>query len=316
MKKNFVLLCTTLILLLMAFGCQDKAVNEKQIIENLPKDFVTMTIENPFTDEISDMQLTIDSLEIEKRQTNEKDDTIYCIVKLSNEYFEFTKYIRCYYVYYDKGGWILENWDYYQDETCKLIANPFPDEKPFPTDSEYDLFAYYYTINECIDVQLDNENNCVKYTYNVEKEDPLLVKKGQADIIYSLVVEPKTTGWTISFDRTVDTSRMTGEWKDIIGVWSQGNSNTWDIKHCTLNIEEMDMDSKKLKGSITLESRKYDKQYNLEDLNIECLEDELVYTAKDDKSMCISIHPKGISVSWGYWGVVLNEYWTYDLKRI
>lgn len=53
---------------------------------------------------------TVDSVEIEKRQTNidDKEDIVYCNIVISNEYYESELYYELIYYYYDDGGWILQ----------------------------------------------------------------------------------------------------------------------------------------------------------------------------------------------------------------
>ena len=56
--------------------------------------------------------LKIDSVTVDKRQTNketEKTDTVYCTVVASTETYQVTESIIGQYIYYDEGGWILEN---------------------------------------------------------------------------------------------------------------------------------------------------------------------------------------------------------------
>lgn len=53
---------------------------------------------------------TVNSVEIEKRQTNidDKEDIVYCNVVISNEYYQTDLQIKLVYDYYDDGGWVLE----------------------------------------------------------------------------------------------------------------------------------------------------------------------------------------------------------------
>ena len=73
--------------------------------------------------------MQVSTLTIEKRQTGGKTDVAYCVINLKNDFYQCTKYITLYYNYYDKGGWILDNWSPYQDSVCTIIKNPYQTEE-------------------------------------------------------------------------------------------------------------------------------------------------------------------------------------------
>lgn len=67
---------------------------------------------------------TIETVEIVKRKTekNIKSDTVWCKVETNDEEALYVRYFTLYYQLYDKGGWILENWE--EDQTDKWGSTP------------------------------------------------------------------------------------------------------------------------------------------------------------------------------------------------
>ncbi|MBE6796719.1 MAG: hypothetical protein E7531_00050 [Ruminococcaceae bacterium] len=64
----------------------------------------------------------VDSVEIDKRQTNveDKEDIVYCNVGISNEYYQTELQIKLVYNYYDDGGWILDEHETVRKTTVPL----------------------------------------------------------------------------------------------------------------------------------------------------------------------------------------------------
>lgn len=104
-----VLLALTFVLILSACSGVQKGVSMEQIETNISElsivtNGVIQTEYTPF------VPYTVDSVEIEKRQTNveNKEDIVFCNVVISNEYYQTNLLIKLIYNYYDEGGWRLE----------------------------------------------------------------------------------------------------------------------------------------------------------------------------------------------------------------
>lgn len=102
---------------------------QQEIISILPEEIRTVAIQNPFTGEDQVHELALQSLEIEKRQTNEKDDMVYCVLDMKDEWYHYTKYINLHFVYYDQGGWLLEDYAPYASHQWELLKSPFHTEE-------------------------------------------------------------------------------------------------------------------------------------------------------------------------------------------
>lgn len=130
MKKIISFFGVSMLLCVFLTSCGiPKPPEANQISQDLSSEFKTLIIENPFDATNADVYDMDISTAVDKRQTNEKDDTVYCLVQLINEYYRITKYLRLNYTYYDKGGWILEGYDEYQDQECEVLKCPFDAEE-------------------------------------------------------------------------------------------------------------------------------------------------------------------------------------------
>lgn len=67
---------------------------------------------------------SIENYKIEKRQTNkkEKEDIVFCNVEIKNQYYKTDLELKLTYIYYDKGGWILENHNIISESTVPISA--------------------------------------------------------------------------------------------------------------------------------------------------------------------------------------------------
>lgn len=101
-------------------GCKEAEPGVAKIQQDIPVDLRTLIIDNETYD------LTIDSLVVDKRATNDREDDVYCTVEMSNSKYEARGTYICEYEYYDKGGWILEN-AYLTDIELKCISDDIPD---------------------------------------------------------------------------------------------------------------------------------------------------------------------------------------------
>ena len=106
-------------------------------------------------------EMNVNKVLIEKHQTNEQEDSAYCVIELENEFYQFTKYMKMNYNYDDKGGWILDNYSEYRDTEWKLLGCPLTAEdtahmcnysqveyKETATELENGLVTFYFDVEE------------------------------------------------------------------------------------------------------------------------------------------------------------------------
>ncbi len=99
MKKRLMILCTVLLVLLLS-GCVKKPKNEAEILEDLSgSDYLPVS------------GLELDEIEVTQRRTDKKNKTDLVYVDVGGE-IDDTQYklsYICDYLYFDKGGWILQD---------------------------------------------------------------------------------------------------------------------------------------------------------------------------------------------------------------
>lgn len=204
MKKFvFSLQMTVVFLCLTACGVPSPP-NEKEIAKDLPDDVVTAVINDPFNAINSNTYtLNIKKVSIDKRQTNEKEDIAYCVVELENEYYCFTKYVKLYYNYYDKGGWSLEGYSEYQDSAWKLISCPFDVEEASSALNDYTDIQY-------VEKNEDFDAGTIRFIFAVEDEYENVAAKGNV----AVALEFDGDSWECN----IDASNVDLEW-DIEDHW-------------------------------------------------------------------------------------------------
>ena len=149
-KNCGLLFLMSVLLCILLTSCGDSnPPKETKIIQELPDDITMAVIENPFDAANADVYyMDVVSLSIEKRQTNDKEDIVYCIVELGNQYYHFSKYVTLYYNYYDQGGWMLDNWEYYQNTEYRVLSSPFSGEEILPAAQQRYAYSEYSSLSE------------------------------------------------------------------------------------------------------------------------------------------------------------------------
>ena len=144
--------------------------NENQIANDIIPKIASKVIDNPFGWGENNYPIEFESLTIEKRQTNDKSDNVYCIVDLKNEIYHCKKYVVCHYNYYDQGGWILDEYSGYKNTECTVISNPFDDNSIFNALLNYEYTLNHYKTMDLAGVSFDSESDTIVYTYDITKK--------------------------------------------------------------------------------------------------------------------------------------------------
>ena len=83
--------------------------------------------ENTFYIDYEDVELRVESVEVLRRKSGEKNDEIHVAVSFSNEYYIVNEELTLFYSYYDVGGWYLEDYIITSYQS-KAINNPVSNE--------------------------------------------------------------------------------------------------------------------------------------------------------------------------------------------
>lgn len=230
------LLNVGLLIILTSCGIP-KPPQENELAENIPEEFMSMIVGNPF-DELNiykyDMDVT--SVTIEKRQTNDKADTVYCVVKLDNEYYQFTRYLKMDFNYYDQGGWILDSYSEYSPAEWKVVKCPLKAE-----DVAYVCDYPQVELGESI---FDGKNGTASFHFDVEDTRNNGAFRG------TVVVDCQFDGEKWSYTKNSDDVRFI--W-DIIGTWSYSKveKTSYDstVNEITVTILDFDQSSAAMDGT-------------------------------------------------------------------
>lgn len=98
-----------IILLMIICGMGFKPVSDSQIKSDIVES--ERIINCFYSDFIPDSEYKLKKYNLIKRQTNkdQKEDIVFCQFELENEYLNIAIEAELYYVFYDEGGWILED---------------------------------------------------------------------------------------------------------------------------------------------------------------------------------------------------------------
>lgn len=223
------ILAALLLGLVFLTGCGSKAPDTQTMKNDLPDEAISVEI-----DSIS-IPLDIVSLKIEKQQINKKSSTAYCVVECKNDNYSCKKYVILNYNYYEKGGWILDSWDYFQGPECHVLTDPFTKETIISElEGKYGIDGISFT-----DSNFDPVSETVTYQFD-------------AKLDYRYVSRSGPITWTATFEEdgsffwnsVVEDSGLVSKW-NITGHWS------WEEppgKQCELLIRTFDPDSMTAEG--------------------------------------------------------------------
>ena len=232
-----------ILLLLVALGlcsCRSNPLKAEQIKETLPKEVTELIINDPFDSTNNDVyQLSVNSVEIEKRQTNDKSDVVWCAIEMENEYYRYTRFITCHYSFYDEGGWLLDNWEENREPEWTVLQNPFHENA---ASAQY---IYLVTDNAYSDIGESSVSfdgiNTVVYTTMLERKTDIYTVSGP-------VVERLTFDGT-SWSHEVDRSGQSKSW-DLNHTWMYyDEGDTGLLTGCLLEITGFDPETNKMTGT-------------------------------------------------------------------
>lgn len=233
MKRLVVALLLLTILILS--GCTTRIPDppdEKQIQSEVSSQLATIQVDD------YDYELKyISNIEIEKRQTNEKDDLVYFFFTASYGQYSLSGGYAYYYVYYDEGGWILEGTQEYGE--TKIVTEG--EQPPLCLDAdgtgweiEQSLVGANVTEINCEKV---NET-CFVYYYDYAENRKYQNKTSGVTITYTLKQDALMK---YHWEQSVDTNDVVTTW-DLVGDW-HGEIEGWGEYLLDITIDSCDSES-------------------------------------------------------------------------
>lgn len=217
MRRNITFLTLLLSLLFLLSGCGgEKLPTKADIMADLAGEINSVEVKNPYiADRYDTYELSITGIEIEKSRTEKTSYTAYCSVDMKNEFYTFTKYVKCEYGKYDDGKWMLNSCEEYRDAKYAVTATPFEQQ-----DVINNLLEFPFDFTEDSTLEAKAENHLL--TYICEYELPYEYEKKEYHLEQKL--EFRGDYWEIlSVDRNVN-----HVW-DIEGSWKQNENEAMQI---------------------------------------------------------------------------------------
>lgn len=225
MKHKWVIVLLCYVCLLLS-ACGIKAPNEVRLKELIPDDVLQYTYDG------ASCCSSVLALEIVRQRTEERRDVSECKIVLEDENIRRTAYITLRSAYWDKGGWMLDSWSPYQDETFELVEK-FNTDRFIPIVCE---FGYQYDGITALSSEDYFSRVGVSYTREEfestfgEEFDVTDEHIWQAYDVYDQHQNMLAVGSVVAFGNLVSTSTYPKEYSWILWADDSAVDYTWTIE--------------------------------------------------------------------------------------
>lgn len=259
-KITIALSLLSLLMLLLLTGCSEKSVSEAQLKEDLlEQEEVQTCFSSEFTKESA---YSIDTLEITKEQINSesKQHVIYCNFTIKNDYFNVELSAQCTYNFYDKGGWILDEFNVLEKSVIPISAAEGQEviNKVLDESSDED-----YTGRTAINCLYNKTNKTLRHgtlsivdsTFDKENMQTKIIVCYKSDVIevngHYLLHFDSDDGWVIESEQNTDENEKivmyvdgyTADYSSAIGNFTSNPFGNMNITGYNLNIVEISENS-------------------------------------------------------------------------
>lgn len=255
MKKQLLAVCLLLVGVLCLSGCGSSNVSEKQIEEDLAAEVDVTLIGIDYGSYFEERDLEVKDVVINKRQTNEKDDTVYCTVTMEDDWYQCSAEYVLIYNYYDQGGWILD--DYYAEDQMITPLQGVPEEC-----AESELNNYFFDTYELLDSSFDEAAWSAELTYHLTYNRKHVSVDDEATLYYYFSSEGNEGQWypELYYDETNFQWDVLGDWIADRGTGTLANFSIEDVNlgsgEATINVTQS-TDGFYTEGDITTECDMY-----------------------------------------------------------
>ena len=219
MSKKILSLSMLLFALAFLVACGgSRELNERQLIEILQEDA-----------DNSARGMTVTSLTIERRQTEDRTDRVYAIVESNNGDVAQTAFLTLGLTYYDVGGWILSNLNSRQNPIFSPLSPPTQEQAINQLSwSDSSRFNDYDRISLVSTDISDYRNGRASFTFEYTNDRLFLTSSGTV-ILNSIFSESRGV-WETSIMPTVTFGSSGNYWKfeNMLGSWQRENNRSED----------------------------------------------------------------------------------------
>lgn len=227
MKKRLCRFILVFGVALLLSGCGDSIVSENQMKDDIENYGEANVVYIDYGSSSDSYYLDVTDLEVNKRQTNEKDDTVYCTVMMEDENYRYTADYTLYYNYYDEGGWILDDYSSENSVLTPLVGVPVEN-------SDSEMSQYYFDDYEFVDSYLDEESYENQLEYHVSYQGDYVSCDGNVQLTYWWYNEGNYGCWT---PELIYNDYGIFDW-DVAGEWGY---NYFDYQVLEINIDSIDL---------------------------------------------------------------------------
>lgn len=231
-----------------------KPPDEAQIMEDIPDQYVAseLTIHYNFLHQESfDFYPNEWNVSIDKRQTDEKEDLVYCQLDAEDSLYHVTKFFKLLYIYYDEGGWVLEDLREYEDPIVSFLDKPFDEDFFAQECSELESRTSHssglggtvnFTVTIPDEAVLDNNTNTVTYRVHIDEDYPNYTQVSEREAVCRFAGYDM---WVDYHDKQI----LSSDWSKVIGEWVLYTRSGEPTDELILKIEEIDFENATASGT-------------------------------------------------------------------
>lgn len=225
--------CVVLVIVIVLFP-MGGPLSKSEIISALPESITSICINNEL------IPLSLDSLKIDRRKTQDDVDDVYCVIELSSDTLSVTKYQQLTFVKYNGNKWIMDWYAPYATEEVRVLkaSDELYDWAIGRIEYSDDRYASIESYITNYDVSVSDRE--VTYVFDINKTIGLMSIIGQITFEGTLNGDEyegySWYGWP-------DNSAVQISW-DVDGTWNGGMSN-WGMGwyEFTLNIDALNTEA-------------------------------------------------------------------------
>ena len=279
-KKGFIALgaiAAVIIGIVIISSLSSSVPNIKQLKTDLPYELTGYYFDGQF------YYMDVKKFVIERRQTNNKTDTVYCTVELENYSIHRTAYCQYTYNYFDKGGWILEYCYEYKPAVMKAIKG-VPSKVIDRLQNE--LFNTYDTV-DLVSQKTDIDKQRDVITFNIYNKDAYSEVKGD------IVCDYRFNGFEWEMNSTESQTTRT----------LHGGLTDYDVS-------SLEQDLKYQYDEITQTTRNTDLDSGTDFFVYKCINKYPYYVESTDIAVNYSFYPNNSWISNGIQTGMTNGVWS------
>ena len=198
MKKTFSVFA--LIIVFSLLSCSQRPLNENSISKIVPEEILR------YSSGGETHTMLVKKVKTDRRQTNDKVDTVYAIVDMDDDIVHKTGYYIFTINYYDQGGWIIDKWEQYQTPYI------YPLKPPSDEIADGVISAQFKNYTLLSKETSHPEEGCI-YTFGINDDGVIYRITGEISIVADFSVD------TYSWIPSIYSNDLTPAWDDLYGDW-------------------------------------------------------------------------------------------------